>query len=228
MEPRWVVSGGCVLAFLSAAVNAGFLMKLGTSVSHLTGDISKVGLAAASGGNWTSSGAIHLFVAALGFVAGATASGFFIHHPTIEISRPYGRAVTSIGILLLMGHWLITPLPVLAIAFAGIACGLQNALATHYRGMILRTTHVTGLLTDFGTNLGMRLKGHEIPRWKLLVPMMLVGGFFTGALFGAFLTRWLPSHFLLTLGSMYVAGGLSWSFYKRFLSRGEGAVERDG
>jgi|GEM_PF-5134493 len=46
---------------------------------------------------------------------------------------------------------------------SGNACGFQNALATHY-GLVLRTTHVTGLLTDLGTNLGMRLRGHRYSR----------------------------------------------------------------
>lgn len=37
---------------------------------------------------------------------------------------------------------------------AAMACGLQNALSTMHLGAILRTTHVTGTLTDIGTNLG--------------------------------------------------------------------------
>ena len=49
-QPKWIVIGGCLLAFLSAAVNAGFLIRLGTSVSHLTGDVSKVAVDGMRGG----------------------------------------------------------------------------------------------------------------------------------------------------------------------------------
>merc|ERR1712070_575490 len=33
---------------------------------------------------------------------------------------------------------------------AAAACGLQNGLATHWGGVVVRTTHVTGLFTDVG------------------------------------------------------------------------------
>lgn len=213
-QPKWIVTGGCCLAFLSAAVNAGFLIKLGTSVSHLTGDVSKVAMEALHGNGFGASGALYLFIATIGFVFGATASGYFIHHPTIEFSRPYGRAITAIGLCLILAHFSLSAFPSVAIALGGFACGLQNALATHYRGMILRTTHVTGLLTDFGTNLGMRLKGHHIERWKLFVPMFLVASFFGGALFGSLLNLWQPEIFLLILGGIYLGGGIGWTITK--------------
>ncbi len=221
LAPRrgWIIAGGCCLAFLGAAVNACYLIQLGTSVSHLTGDISKIAMDAALGHREISSAAINLLTAALGFVLGAAIAGFFIHHPGIEFTRPYGRAVIAIGLLLLAAHFTFVPLPVVSIGLAGIACGIQNALATHYRGMILRTTHVTGLLTDLGTNLGMKLRGHRIPGWKLLVPFLLVSGFFAGAVFGSLLLIVLRWPALPILAGLYLAGGLGWSFYKhRYLT----------
>ncbi|MBX3741226.1 MAG: DUF1275 domain-containing protein [Akkermansiaceae bacterium] len=217
-EPKagWIVFGGCCLAFLAAAVNAGFLIDLGTSVSHLTGDVSKVAMQSLGGDGWEKSGALYLAVATVGFIFGAMVSGFFVHHPTLEISRPYGRTITAIGGLLLVSHGTFTGIPWLSVFLASCACGMQNALATHYRGMVLRTTHVTGLLTDLGTNLGMRLKGHHIAAWKLGVPVMLLGAFFLGALFGTLLHLWLPGRFLLVLGVIYIAGGIAWTIRKRW------------
>lgn len=219
-EPRagWIVSGGCCLAFLAAAVNAGFLIDLGTSVSHLTGDVSKVAMESIRGRGARDSGALFLLIATVGFVFGAMVSGYFVHHPTLEISRPYGRTITFLGGLLLLAHWSYTRQPILAVFLGSSACGMQNALATHYRGMVLRTTHVTGLLTDLGTNLGMFLKGHHIARWKLVVPVVLLGAFFAGAIFGTLLHLWLPGRFLLVLGSLYVAGGLGWTVRKHFFA----------
>ena len=37
---------------------------------------------------------------------------------------------------------------------ASAACGVQNGLATHWGGAVIRTTHVTGLFTDVGLLLG--------------------------------------------------------------------------
>jgi uncharacterized membrane protein YoaK (UPF0700 family) len=210
----WVVFGGCFLAFLAAAVNAGFLIHLGISVSHLTGDVSRVAMESLDGRGLRESGGLYLLIATIGFVGGAMISGYFVHHPTLEVSRPYGRTTTSIGLLLLLAHVMFIPHPSYAVLFGSVACGMQNALATHYRGIVLRTTHVTGLLTDLGTHMGMKLKGHQIPRWKILVPMGLLGSFFAGALFGTALHLWFPNAFLLILALLYVAGGLAWTIRK--------------
>ncbi len=215
----WIIFGGCCLAFLGAAVNASYLIHLGTSVSHLTGDISKVAVDAADGHHRLSAAALNLITAAAGFVFGAAVAGFFIHHPGIEFSRPYGRAIVAIGSLLVAAHFTFLTVPVLSICLAGIACGFQNALATHYRGMVLRTTHVTGLLTDLGTNLGMKLRGHQVAGWKLLVPTLLVLSFFSGALFGSFLVVVLDWPALPIIASFYLVGGTGWSIYKhRYLT----------
>jgi uncharacterized membrane protein YoaK (UPF0700 family) len=218
LRPRWVIEGGCCLAFLGAAVNASYLIGLGTSVSHLTGDVSKVAMDAAVGRSHLSGAAVNLLTAAIGFVMGAATAGYFIHHPSLELERPYGRSIIVIGLFLAAAHFSFAPVPLLSISLASFACGFQNALATHFRGMVLRTTHVTGLLTDLGTNLGMRLRGHRIANWKLLVPTSLVLSFFTGALFGTALIVILHLPALLILSLCYLAIGIGWSIYKhRFL-----------
>jgi uncharacterized membrane protein YoaK (UPF0700 family) len=210
----WIIVGGCCLAFLGAAVNACYLIQLGTSVSHLTGDLSKVAMKLVEKHHYVPEAALNLITATLGFVIGAATAGFVIHHPNIEFSRPYGRAVIGIGICLSSAHFSFEALPVLSIGLAGCACGFQNGLATHYRGIILRTTHVTELLTDLGTNLGMKVKGHQVDRWKLWVPAFLVMSFFTGALFGSMLIIALHRPALLVIASLYITGGIGWSIYK--------------
>lgn len=41
---RVVLMGGCCLAFGAAFLNTGLLLMTGTSVSHLTGDLSRLSL----------------------------------------------------------------------------------------------------------------------------------------------------------------------------------------
>lgn len=214
VRETWVIVGGCALTFLSATANAGFFLQLGTSISHLTGDVTKVAAELAHGSNYVTQTALQLLLAMMGFLLGAMTAGFAIHHPNLEISRPYGRAVMVIGLCLLLAHFALPSLPLLAIAFASYACGFQNALATHYRGMILRTTHITGLLTDLGTNLGMKLRGHSIAWWKMMIPLSLVSSFFLGAVSGSLLVLYGSHSFLLITALLYVSGGAAWSIYK--------------
>lgn len=206
--------GGCCLAFLSAAVNAVFLIRVGASVAHLTGDVSNAAVSYMYSDIQLQSTASKLIAAMVGFVSGAATAGYFIHHPTLEFSRPYGRSVSVIGACLIGAHYTLAAIPILAVILASFACGLQNALSTHYRGIILRTTHVTGLLTDLGSNIGMKLKGHLIPYWKITVPLLLVASFFAGACFGTILVFYLDVPYLLILAAMYLIGGTGWTTYK--------------
>jgi uncharacterized membrane protein YoaK (UPF0700 family) len=213
-KPGWVLTGGCLLAALASAVNADFMLRLGVSVSHLTGDLSRItSETVKSGGLWSTEASV-LFLSVFGFISGAATSGFFIHHPNVELSRPYGRSVIAVGALLTLAHVAAFHSMPAACFLAAWACGMQNALATRYRGLVLRTTHITGLLTDLGQLLGMRLRGHPLEPWKITTPLLLALAFTLGSMGGALLNlKWhLPVTFLC--GCLYLAGGVAWSWYK--------------
>jgi xanthosine utilization system XapX-like protein len=69
-----------------------------------------------------------------------------------------------------------------------LACGLQNGMCTTFSGAVIRTTHVTGILTDIGLILGQtvfhpRTRKHL---WKLKVLVPLYVAFFLGGVIGWF------------------------------------------
>jgi uncharacterized membrane protein YoaK (UPF0700 family) len=213
----WVVAGGVALATLAAALNAFFVLQLGASVSHLTGDLAHFSIDLAAPRPESLAAAGWLAAALSGFTAGAIASGWFIHHPNLELSRPYGRSISSIGLLVLASGATLPHSPALALLLAGAACGFQNALATHFRGIILRTTHVTGLFTDLGVALGMYWRGREVDPWRIRVPLLLIGGFALGAAGGGYATVRAGHAMIFGLGALYLAGGLGWTIAKRRL-----------
>lgn len=213
-KPGWILAGGCILSFLAAAVNADFMLRVGVSVSHLTGDLSRITAEAIRASEAWSYQAMLLGVSVAGFVLGAGVSGFFIHHPNLQLSRPYGRSVIAVGLLLVAAHFASARSEWLSCFVAAGACGMQNALATRYRGLILRTTHITGLLTDLGQLIGMRLRGHPIEAWKLTTPLLLSAFFASGAAAGAVLHLKTRVPVTLACGVTYMAGGLIWSILK--------------
>jgi uncharacterized membrane protein YoaK (UPF0700 family) len=213
LKPKLVVVCGCLLAFFVSAVNAGFVTAANTSVCHMTGDISRIAL------NLTSLNRSHLpeFIligtAMLGFLAGATISGAAVHHPRIDLTRPYGRMITFIGLLLLTAHWLLPRNANASIGLGALACGMQNALATRYRGIVLRTTHLTGLLTDLGVSMGMRLRGHAISNENIRIPAMLIASFLLGAAAGFGSICFLNVPIIAMTGAIYVAAGIVRFFF---------------
>ena len=78
---------------------------------------------------------------------------------------------------------------------SAVTCGLQNGMVSLYSGNVIRTTHVTGTMTDIGVLLGRLLKDtfdgkvkrkgeafNEI--WKLFILLPLIFGFFFGTMIG--------------------------------------------
>jgi uncharacterized membrane protein YoaK (UPF0700 family) len=214
-SPIQIVFGGCVLAFGASFLNTGFILNTGTSVSHLTGDIAKIGSGLSTFGSGNGFHIVNVATATLGFISGATISGFLLHHPTIEITMPYGRILSALGICLVGAHFAHWDYPLLAIAIASAVCGAQNALASRYRGLILRTTHLTGIFTDLGIHLGMKIRGHDIEAWKLLIPICITLSFLVGAVSSSALILRDQDNWILWAGLGYFLGGMIWSIYKR-------------
>jgi uncharacterized membrane protein YoaK (UPF0700 family) len=71
--------------------------------------------------------------------------------------------------------------------------GLQNAIVTKISGAVIRTTHLTGMVTDVGIKLGRILYGHlsgtpplaNVDMRKLSLLASLIGLFFCGGVIGA-------------------------------------------
>jgi uncharacterized membrane protein YoaK (UPF0700 family) len=216
-RPFWVLVGGCILAFLSTSVNTGMVITLGTSVAQMSGEISRIGKSYVFESSETYSLVLDHAFAISGFMCGAILAGFTIHHPTLNQSMPYGRCMMFIGLCLLAAHPCLSLLPRAALLLGGFGSGFQNAMATHYRGIILRTTHITGLVTDIGSHFGMLLRGHQIALWKIVVPSLVVFFFFLGGIFGAWLILEARKPFLLWLGSAYILGGFVWFVFQRLV-----------
>lgn len=211
---RFVMAGACGLAFGAAFANTGLVLHTGTSVSHLTGDIARLTVDVATWSPERVADALRVGLAAVSFLAGAFASGFMIHHPTVDFSRPYGRSLAGIGALFVVAFLLVDRHPAVSTALGAMACGFQNALASHYRGIVLRTTHLTGMFTDLGVTLGMRLRGHAIPSWKVRVPLFIIGSFVIGGFLAAVLhLRGINP--IGAAGAAYCGAGVAWSIAKR-------------
>lgn len=211
----YVLAGGCLLAFGASVVNVAFLVRTGTSVSHLTGDASRLAMDLSAYSPGAVADAQQVATAVIGFALGAVLSGFVIHQPDLQLARPYGRTVILIGCVLIGSELLLPGHVQPAVGLAAFACGMQNALATRYHQIILRTTHITGLLTDFGSALGMRLRGRDVPTHGILVPAAMCASFFVGALVGGLAALRTNAPLLLIVGLGYVIGGVVWSVLKR-------------
>jgi len=193
---------GIALAFVAGALNAGGFLAIGQYTSHMTGVLS------AAADDLVLGKVPHAVAGVLSlcaFLVGAMTTALMVNFA--RRSHPDSRIIYTAPLLLeaallllfgLVGATLKLHEFVSVSLTAILLCyvmGLQNALVTKISSAEIRTTHVTGLVTDFGIELGRLLYWNRTGpglapevranRTRLRVHGSLILAFALGALIGA-------------------------------------------
>jgi len=186
----------CTLAAVAGALNAAAFEAVGFFSANMTGNISSLSGHIAVGELLT--GGFFLAIVAA-FIAGSVVSTLLINFGRRRgIHGIYAYSILAEAILLaLLGCadlWLAAvhrgPVLILGLSFL---MGLQNAIVTRISGARVRTTHVSGMATDIGIELGMLIdiaRGREpeegaAPYWaKLRLHGMSIISFLVGGVIG--------------------------------------------
>jgi uncharacterized membrane protein YoaK (UPF0700 family) len=153
---------GFALAFVAGAANAGAFLAVKLYTSHMTGLVSSMA-------DHIALGEVALALAALGavlsFLLGAITSALMINFAKRQRLRSSFALPLVLEAVLLLAFGLLgarlagvqglfVPLTVMLLCFM---MGLQNAVITKISGAVVRTTHLTGVITDLGIELGRLL-----------------------------------------------------------------------
>jgi uncharacterized membrane protein YoaK (UPF0700 family) len=181
--PAWVYLGGFALAMIAGLINAvGFLGVYQQALSHLTGTLTVLGMELARGHYAV---ALHALSILLAFFAGCVASGALIAQGQLKLGRRYGVALSLESVALFAAVILLRRGSATGEYLGALACGLQNAMATTYSGSAMRTTHMTGMVTDIGIACGHLLRGMAVDWFRFRLYGVLLLGFFAGGVAGA-------------------------------------------
>ncbi len=191
---------GGLLAFNAGAINAGGFLLVGMYTSHMTGFASMLADNLILGNVGLLLGALGTLLA---FTAGAATTAVQVnwarqHHLRSEYALPL---LLEAGLLLVFGLLGATlnrqtpfavPLTVLVLAYT---MGLQNAVVSKISASQIRTTHMTGVITDLGIELGKVFYWNRTQtpadsqvranRLKLKLYSMLLASFMAGGVVGA-------------------------------------------
>lgn len=193
---------GAILAFVAGATNAGGFLAVHRYTSHMTGIISAIADDLATGGLGL---ALAGLASLLAFMTGAACTAIMINWAKRrKLHGTYALALMVEAVLLLMfgmlganlasfAH-LVVPATVLLLCFI---MGLQNAIITKISQAEIRTTHMTGVVTDLGIEIGRLLYWNRsrdanaihvvrANRDKLFIHATVLGLFFLGGLIGAY------------------------------------------
>ncbi len=211
--PKWIEIGGFSLAFNAGFINAiGLLAFKHQAVSHLTGVSTYFSLALANGNEQE---AFHLILIAMSFVVGAAYSGLMIGNVALELNSKYTVALLTESLLLFLAmYWLINGSQN-GHYFASAACGLQNAITTTFSGAIIRTTHLSGLFTDLGVMLGLRLRGQQQDSRRAILYLTLITGFIVGGSAGVFTFNAIQFNALIIPGILTFCLAIIYGLFRR-------------
>lgn len=180
-ERAMVFVGAAGLAAMAGYINVVVLGVFHVPVSHMTGAVSRLSMDVATGDRLDLQVAASIVVA---FFVGAVLSGAIIGGRKLVPGRRYGVALLAEGIALSLASVALLQGSRAGVTLAALACGIQNAMASSYFGLVLRTTHVTGIVTDLGVMAGHWLRHRRINRWKPLLLGSILGSFFVGGMLG--------------------------------------------
>jgi uncharacterized membrane protein YoaK (UPF0700 family) len=188
------------MAFVAGAVNAGGFLAVGHYTSHMTGVVSSMADELAGGGLTTALAALAMM---LSFMGGAFLCSTLISFGQRHRMRSrYALTLAVEAALMLvfgfMGNRLqkeiefTLPLTVMLLCFI---MGLHNAVTSIISGAAVRTTHLTGTVTDIGIELS-RLAYMNVHnqhgrkrilanRQKLLLYLLILASFLAGGVVGA-------------------------------------------
>ncbi len=189
---------GAVLAFVAGATNAGGFLAVGQYTSHMTGVVSAMADNIVLG---HASLVLAALAALLFFVGGAMTTAILVNWGMRRSLRSaYSLPLLLEALLLLvfgllgaslgLQTALLVPVTVLLLCFM---MGLQNAVISKISHAEIRTTHVTGLVTDLGIELGKLVYVNRragvgkvrASRARMRNQSLLIGLFFVGGVTGA-------------------------------------------
>lgn len=212
-----------VLSCCAGTVNAVCFLNLGVFASHVTGSVSRLGMSE----SWDD---VELPLSlVLSFALGSCVCGTLVAQDMISLGS------NSYGIVMLLNSLLLFVAVVVhehasAKYIVTAACGLQNGMITMYSGAVVRTTHLTGCITDIGVLIGriltklvkgmFRAKGFTIvdkaylavDGRKLFLLLLIATHYCLGAWLGSRLSSAIGVKGLCVPASIMGCGGLMYLY----------------
>lgn len=212
---------GSSLAIVAGAINVAAFMEFGYYCANMTGNASALALNLQQR---KPAEGLHTLELGCCFVLGAIVCTFLVNIGR----RRHWRVVYAVSILLeavmlatlgvvdAMGLFTRGSfLPALTLCFL---MGLQNATVTRISGSVVRTTHITGMLTDLGMEIAdwfdlwrRHVSSEHLLsiRQRLWLHLQIIFCFVGGGIAGAFAYHAWPAYFLFIVAILLAACAIS-------------------
>lgn len=194
--------------FLAGAINICAIVLFGMTITHYTGNISNAAIA-------LGRGEILIFIKLLSYIIlffiGSIIAGLLYHEQKPGISKYNAIIPILFGIILLVSFELISNNAVFLGIFA-FGMGIKNGAYIKIRGVLIRTTHMTGYLTDAAFSIGAVIRGHHEEAWKLYFYLLSIFNFFVGGVVSTIIIKLIGIRAIEVLAILYILNGVLVSY----------------
>jgi uncharacterized membrane protein YoaK (UPF0700 family) len=195
-----------LLAFQAGAVNAGGFLACNRFVTHTTGFATHFAVELAT---HHEGAALGMLSVPFFFLLGSMTTAYFVelrllHGRSANYTAPTFLVFLCLALALFLGRLGLFGLfkqemtlrdDYFLLVLLSLASGLQNALITNSQGVVVRTTHLTGMTTDLAVGLVRTLFGEkevnptrlERDRRATLARAGIIGSFIFGSTVSAYL-----------------------------------------
>jgi len=218
---------GGLMCGMAGYLNAITFLQLGMTSMHVTGLMTRTSSSFVTGELMLfMSLAVQLVV----FVLGSTIASVMVGgEQKFKGGQHHTKVLCLIASIVSISAALSTGNALLASSMITLCAGMQNGMTTFYSGAVVRSTHITGTLTDMGTETAQILMGRSTNPWKLQVLSAFALFYFLGGNLGSVLATQISTTYALGLaaaGYAVMAGG-NFLFHKgklRFFKRAVQAI----
>ncbi|SRR3712207_2782428 len=170
-----------LLTITGGFLNSIGILYFGEAISHYSGNLSKIAIEYQLHHYEHTLKILGLFIS---FFMGCVLAGFFTKGRAFDLQKRYGCILIGISCFLSFGYFFLIRLRFFPY-FLPFCLGVQNGMFISYKGVIVRTTHISGNLTDAGVYLGKHLRGEKQDAWKMFFYLYNIFSFFLGNFWGA-------------------------------------------
>lgn len=192
---------GFLLSLIAGTVNGFFLYHFGETISHHTGNLTKIGLFFSEKPEVFKISLILIFV----FLGGGITNSLILGKYSLKNSRKFVRSFFLLAMIsFILSFFSLNEKILYILTFL---MGFQGSLDFTFDGMPVRTVHMTGYLSDIGKFTGQFLKGNKENLEKLLLLIVSFFLFLMGAFFSFLLSEKLNLIFFF-IGILYLLCGI--------------------
>ncbi|MEL3912185.1 YoaK family protein [Treponema pedis] len=193
----WII----LLTFIAGFVNASAVRLFASPISHHTGNVTGIAVSVTDGAFGFT---VKTAASVAAFFLGAFISGLMFYQRKFTLKKRYGIFLMffSSGFFAVS---VFTFSKITSLFILALILGMQNGMFIFYGDVLVRTTHITGYLTDAAFALAMALRGDKsklkLAAFYLInIFCFLSGGIFSGVIKESFL--------LQICGIMYLFAGV--------------------